>query len=363
MACLATNRIGRTLTGHWRVTVVFQSWRSWVYISVMSANPSIAARGRLQFSLKSLVALTLLLGVGLSYLAVKLKYVRRQREAAYAVEKLGGRPRSDESPAGPVWLTKLLGEDLRYAVDSVKFPPTATDSDLLLLEAMPHLQYLELSGCRRITDAGLAHVACLKQLQWLLLNETQVTDADLLLLEAMPHLQYLELANCRRITDAGLAHVVCLPQLQWLTLSETQVTDAGLAQIGRMQELVGLFLSGDRISDMGLIHVGGLRQLHTLAIDNTPITDAGLVYLQPLRRIRTLNLTGTRVGDAGLISLEALDLDTLHLANTRLTDAGLARLRGFQSLTWLDVGSTQVTKAGRVSFQQARPQVALSYSY
>ncbi len=64
---------------------------------------------------------------------------------------------------------------------------------------------VELSRTK-VTDAGLKHLAGLKQLRTLYLDHTKVTDA-------------------------GLKHLSGLRQLQWLHLGHTQVTDAGLKHL------------------------------------------------------------------------------------------------------------------------------------
>jgi flagellar motor protein MotB len=67
----------------------------------------------------------------------------------------------------------------------------ATDADLVYLKALPETTHVDLSGNRRITDAGLENVKGLSKLRILYLRNTQVTDAGLKHLEGLTKLEEL----------------------------------------------------------------------------------------------------------------------------------------------------------------------------
>ena len=120
-------------------------------------------------------------------------------------------------------------------------PSNITDS---VLRNLPSYRYLDLTRCKRITDAGLAHISTLTSLQHLDLdNCTRITDAGLAHLSTLTSLQHLDLNNCTRITDAGLAHISTLTSLQHLYLSFCpSITDAGLAHLSTLTSLQHLNL-------------------------------------------------------------------------------------------------------------------------
>ena len=76
-----------------------------------------------QYSLRSLFLLTLLVAIGMSWLAVTMRNQRKQKAAAEAIEKAGGTVKSE-----PTWLGKLLRDDSLVSVTAVVLsgsqPPT-----------------------------------------------------------------------------------------------------------------------------------------------------------------------------------------------------------------------------------------------
>ncbi len=212
---------------------------------------------RFQFSIRSLLILTVAVAIPFNWMAVEMKAAREQAETVDMVLKLGGfidytwqfdangTRTYKAQPPGPEWLRKLLGTDFFSSVIRVGF-----FSD----EVMADMRMLHVST--QLTDAGLARIAGLTQLQGLSLNSTQ-------------------------ITDAGLAQIAGLPQLQALYLYNAQITDAGLLHIARLNRLRWLYLGTSQITDAGLKHLAGLNQLQALYFTSTNITDEGVAKLQP----------------------------------------------------------------------------------
>jgi hypothetical protein len=120
----------------------------------------------------------------------------------------------------------------------------ATDADLQVLRELKELRRLYLGYGTRTTDAGLAHVGKLLNLEVLALPETAVTDAGLAHLKPLSHLQKLGLLNCKRITDAGLVHLRGLKSLRDVSFSGTRVTERGVAELQKL--LPQAYLSGGR---------------------------------------------------------------------------------------------------------------------
>ncbi len=125
------------------------------------------------------------------------------------------------------------------------------------------------------------------------------------------------------MTDAGLAHLQGMRELELLWLSGPGLTDAGLKALGNLSKLQNLGLGGVRVTDDGLWSLRGLKELTHLNLDGTLVTDGGLESLKPLTQLEDLRLNGTGVSNAGLVDLQGLTrLRAVHLKNTNVSAAG-----------------------------------------
>jgi hypothetical protein len=227
-----------------------------------------------QYSLRSLFLLTLLVAIGMSYVAVTMKNQRKQKAAGREMEKAGARVKSERT-----WLGNVLRDDSLVRITEVDLFPDSTP------------------------DAVLVHLQGLSQLHALSLDNTEVNDATLVHLQRVSQLQYLSLSGTK-VTDAGLVHLQGLSQLQALWLERTQVTGAGLANLQGLEQLRHLWLDSSNVADGGLVHLQRLSQLQTLSLDNTRVTDAGLVHLHGMSQLGWLRLGRTKVSDEGVRKLQ-----------------------------------------------------------
>ena len=93
--------------------------------------------------------------------------------------------------------------------------------------------------------SGLAPIA--DKVASLDLARTKVSDAGLAKLAAMKNLQELHLENTG-IGDAGLDHLKGLASLEYLNLYNTKVTDAGLAKLSEVQVVDEIGGTGKRVA-------------------------------------------------------------------------------------------------------------------
>ena len=198
-------------------------------------------RWRFQFSIRSLLVLTVAVAVPFSWLAVEMKKASEQKAAVEAIRKIDRQWASERmgeiikekgfvmydwqesgraQPPAPAWLQSLLGDDFFADVASVD------------------------------------------------LSSGQLADADLACLEGLPQIQSLYL-NGTTVTDAGLPHLEGLSRLQMLNLSG-RITDAGLEPIGKLGRLQTLCLDGTKVAGTGLKHLKGLTQLRVLVLSEYP---------------------------------------------------------------------------------------------
>ena len=155
-----------------------------------------------------------------------------------------------------------------------------TNRGLAVLKDLPALEYLSLNT--GVTDAGLQHVAQVSSLRWLNIVGGKMWGPGLAKLASLPHLERLcfwggEGGN--PITDRHLKHLEGVTQLKGLTLwGADGLTDAGLASLGRLKNLEGLYF-----------------------VRSTPgFTPAGLAHLKTLKKLKTVNFAQAWSGPAGV---------------------------------------------------------------
>jgi Leucine-rich repeat (LRR) protein len=299
----------------------------------------------LRFSVRGLIVLVLVIGVGLGWI---VRSAHMQREAVAAIRNSGGIVFYDwewsngtNIPGGKLWarawLEDRFGVDYFSHVTFVRITPGEGDDAAILqvgrLTGLEILNHDHSGDCivysSTLSDPGLAHLKGLTSLSQLTLNlsDTHVTDAGLVFLKGLTNLSQLDLSGAP-ITGTGLAHLKGLTKLNRVGLRRTHVTDAGLMHLKGLMPLSDVDLMGTRVTDGGLMNLKGLTNLSSLILDGTQVSDTGLAHLKGLTNLGSLSLSGTQVSDAGLPHLTGLvQLSVLWLHDTHVTDAGIRKLK------------------------------------
>jgi hypothetical protein len=175
-----------------------------------------------QFSLRTLLLFTLAASVLSSWIAYKRNEAAQQQAAYRLIKAKGGASNFGPESARPVWLRWILGADVAAAGGCIEFyRPELTDADVATLTSLHNLQRLSLDR-NPVTDRGIAHLARLPRLQFLSLEATQITDAGLESLRRCKSLQMLTLTNTQT-TDAGVRQLQsALPELEIYDANEKE---------------------------------------------------------------------------------------------------------------------------------------------
>ena len=198
--------------------------------------------------------------------------------------------------------------------------------DLALLPADPLLiNEIDLRATQA-TNADMAMVAKITELERLLLIGLPLTDSGLQTLSGLRNLTVLEISNTK-VTDAGLKHLLPLKKLRGLTLDGMPITDAGVKLAAQLPELAVLKISSTEVTDNGLALLPALTKLDILTLNDSKITDAGLVHVAKIQSLRQLRLNGTDTSDAAVAKLSQLKrLRNLELEASAITKAGYDEL-------------------------------------
>jgi len=372
------------------------------------------ARCRFRFNLRSLLVGMAVLGLAIAILGNQLRVAVRQSHALWALWRQGGA--FNVAFAYPVdsgwfvWLIEHVGFDpfgkvvdvdvgtddavdafvahkaefadvktlmfgsgvtdrgLSHAAELNQFPSltnanfhgsTITDEGLEYLAGWKNLRWLQLDGCWRITDTGLAHLVDLPDIEglavWSQSGKIGLTDAGLAYVGRMSRLRYLHVDSIA-ISDAGLAHLRGLSCLEQLTIGGANITDAGLQHISRLS-ITSLTLAGTSITDVGAEQLAQMTQLETLDLRGPGIGDNVLLRLQKLTKLKSLVLHNTKVTDDGLQHLQAMGaLEKLSLWGPAITDGGLQHLHSVRSLRRVRVYSGQISPGAVEALRATLPQ-------
>ncbi len=213
-----------------------------------------------------------------------------------------------------------------------------TDAGLARLTSLRDIEELRIENAE-VTDAGLQQLRFFPRLKILTLSDVDISDAGMRVFRELPDLVELQLFDRNRVTDIGLRH---LPAgLELLSVHGDGIRRPDFARFSALRRL---WLWGSRLEDAGLASVADLTALVSLDLCETRVTSAGLSYLRRLRSLRDLDLSNTRVDDEGLAHLRELsNLDSLELEATRVTGPGLRHLAGLSALRTLDLSRTKIT--------------------
>ena len=163
------------------------------------------------------------------------------------------------------------------------------------------------------------------------------------------------------ISNAGLAHLSGMSQMELLALRNAAITN--LDAIGTMARLKALDLDGSSIGDAALETVANFRDLEAVWLGNTMITDVGLAHICALPKVQFLDLRHTHVHDDSVPRLCGLPLiANLDLSDTDITDCGLDELADGLRLTpcrILVVGGRAMTPGGIRTLRLKLPAVTI----
>jgi hypothetical protein len=251
----------------WTVLIGIASVAVFLLLMFLWFTAAVLFRLLFQFSIRSLLVLTIAVAIPSGWLSVEMKKARRQAAAIGAIVSLGGQVTYDwqefrfsgnsivrRTHPEPKWLLDILGED--PFVKAIR-AEVRNDRGIEAVRELADLEELAIVG-PDVTDAGLKNLGQVTQIRKLNLAGTRFMNPGG--------------SNCpRQITDAGLEHVNGLTQLKTLELGN-QITDAGLERLTGLHQLRELYL----VSSM----LRGCPDYVTRDYVNPHVTDDGVKKLQ-----------------------------------------------------------------------------------
>ncbi|MDA1049906.1 MAG: hypothetical protein O3C40_05435 [Planctomycetota bacterium] len=252
---------------------------------------------------------------------------------------------TDEGVANLAGASKIAS--LNLAVSAV------TDRSVPHIMTLTNLETLDLDSTKVSLD-GLKSIVSLPKLTTLHLYSIPIGDVGLAMLSKMRQLRDLSvtaMGGDADFTNAGLAHVGQLTNLESLLLgSGYRVSDDGIRPLSNLTKLKTLVLTPNGITGACLTHLANLTSLESLTLP-ARVADEDFRHLNNLKSLRVLSLVGSKSSPeftgAGLKHLPDLpQLKELSMENSGLDDTGLEQITRFKGVTRLSIGLTKVTEAG-----------------
>ena len=253
-----------------------------------------------------------------------------------------------------------------------------------LVNGIPNLESLDLSGCYNLSDSALdsafnRDIASLKTLNLSLCKE--ITDSSLgRIAQYCKNLEELQLGGCTKITNTGLLLISWgLKKIRRLNLRSCwQISDHGIGHLTGIKgqpstgakTLVSISLQDcQKLSDESLRYISeGLPDIRELNLSFcVSVTDTGLKSLSSSESLEDLRLRSCdnisdiglgfladgcpglakldvsfcdRVSDSSMahIATGLAQLQSLSLSSCQITDAGIVRIQDMSSLETLNIG-------------------------
>jgi Leucine-rich repeat (LRR) protein len=121
-------------------------------------------------------------------------------------------------------------------------------------------------------------------LRSLRLRYLDLTDASLAVLSKMTQLEMLDLSSTL-ISDKGCQQLAALTNLRELYLNHTGISNTGLAALKPLQKLERIELFRTQGSNEGIAALAELKNLSVAKLDYMPLDDKAVPFLQTLPKL------------------------------------------------------------------------------
>lgn len=142
-------------------------------------------------------------------------------------------------------------------------------------------------------------------LKFLRIVTSDVSDAQLSSVRNLASLHDIMLRANKNLTNDGIAHLARLPKLQYLIASDMSITGAAFRDFSP-DHLLFLDIHNTRLDDDTFQEITKFSNLEVLVINETAITDNIREHLRNFNRIRHLNLSDTNITTAGFERIKSL---------------------------------------------------------
>jgi len=198
---------------------------------------------------------------------------------------------------------------------------------------LTNLKTLRFTNNGKLSDAGMAQLAGLKDLEQFSFVGTQITGRAYAKFEGFTKLARVSHRGSS-IDDEGLMQLCDhLPNLENLSLAHAKFTDAAAPNLAKLTKLKGLELGTSNATSQTLKHIAKLP-LEYLQLGEGFDSPESIPFIKDLSTLRRLTFTNAKpLTDADLKVIAGMkQLEQLELGKIELSDARLAFFKDFAFL-------------------------------
>jgi hypothetical protein len=246
-------------------------------------------------------------------------------------------------------------------INSTKF----NDDWMAPIGKLTNLKSLRFTNNGKLTDAGMAQLAGLKNLENFSFVGTQMTGKAYARFEGFTKLTRVSHRGSS-IDDEGLRQLCDhLPNLESLSLAHAKFTDAGAPHLAKLTKLKGLEVGAAKATPQALKHIAKLP-LEYLQLGEGFESGAAIAFIKDIATLRRLTLTNPQaITDADLLALARLtQLTHLEIGRMPLPDERLAVLKPFAFLKTMRLvpAKAPFTPEQQAKIQALLPQTKIAFN-
>jgi hypothetical protein len=190
--------------------------------------------------------------------------------------------------------------------------------------------------------AFFEHVGQLTTLESLNIISTKFNDDWMPPLAKLTNLKALRFTNNGKLTDAGMAQLAGLKNLETFSFVGTQMTGKAYAQFEGFTKLTRVSHRGSSIDDEGLRQLcDHLPNLESISLAHAKFTDAGAPHLAKLTKLKGLELGTSKATPQALKAITKLPLESLQLGEGFESVACIPLIKDIASLRRLTLTNAQ----------------------
>jgi Leucine Rich repeat len=238
----------------------------------------------------------------------------------------------------PETLKKAAGGDIAL-FDTLKLV------DLSMPNAGPH----DARKSDPYDAAFFDHLGHIPSLESIYIIATKASDDWIAPLGKLTHLKSLRFVNNGKLTDAGLEHLAGLRQLESFAFVGTAMQGHAFAKFDGWTNLKSCSFRGSSIDDEGLrLLCERFLNLESLSLAHARFTDAGAVNFPKLAKLKSLEIGTHNATPQTLPSIAKLPLESLQLGEGFDSPECIPLIKSYPHLHRLTITNAKAYKAADV---------------